>query len=75
MPKKEINACQSEACALQTCLNKYTYTPERCHINMRKLYQCCQQFYQTQSTQDKAESTACPLPHVVNRWLDEHGSS
>ncbi|EKM53653.1 uncharacterized protein PHACADRAFT_148383 [Phanerochaete carnosa HHB-10118-sp] len=58
------------ACALQSCLNKHTYTPEKCSTHMRDLYQCCAEFYE--STGDKGESTACPMPNVTRRWLKSH---
>ncbi|KIY73489.1 hypothetical protein CYLTODRAFT_386584, partial [Cylindrobasidium torrendii FP15055 ss-10] len=60
------------ACSLQSCLNKHTYQPERCADNLRDLYLCCQKFYK--QTDDKGESTACPLPRVVTRWLKDHSA-
>ncbi|EIN06391.1 hypothetical protein PUNSTDRAFT_72306 [Punctularia strigosozonata HHB-11173 SS5] len=58
------------ACTLQTCLNKNTYQPEKCDAQLRELYTCCQRFYE--ATGDKGESTACPMPSVVRRWLKNH---
>ncbi|KAI5887102.1 DUF1903-domain-containing protein [Schizophyllum commune H4-8] len=69
MPQ-ETNACQAEACKLQTCLNKYTYQPDKCNDNLKQLYKCCQKFYE--ETGEKGESTACPIPSVVKRWLKDH---
>ncbi|TRM63582.1 hypothetical protein BD626DRAFT_457005 [Schizophyllum amplum] len=69
MPQ-ETNACQAEACSLQTCLNKNTYKPEKCDDHLKQLYLCCQKFYQ--ETNEQAESTACPIPSVVKRWLKDH---
>ncbi|KAF9523726.1 DUF1903-domain-containing protein [Crepidotus variabilis] len=69
MPSDEP-PCQSEACALQDCLNKNTYRPDACDGNLRKLYECCQRMYKT--TSDKGESTACPAPEVLHRWLKNH---
>ncbi|TFK97330.1 hypothetical protein BDV98DRAFT_574657 [Pterulicium gracile] len=63
--------CQAEACALQTCLNKNTYSPDKCNERVKQLYLCCQRFYK--ETDDKGESTACPMPRVVERWLKDHG--
>ncbi|KAI0732498.1 hypothetical protein C8Q72DRAFT_118366 [Fomitopsis betulina] len=63
--------CQAEACELQTCLNKNTYKPGKCNEHLRKLYQCCQTLYA--QTSDRGESTACPMPNVVRRWLKNHG--
>ncbi|KAJ7288785.1 hypothetical protein C8J57DRAFT_1281216 [Mycena rebaudengoi] len=63
-------ACQPEACSLQTCLNKNTYKPEKCDERLRDLYKCCQTMYNEAG--EKAESTACPLPQVVNRWMKDH---
>ncbi|KAI0262213.1 hypothetical protein BC834DRAFT_829165, partial [Gloeopeniophorella convolvens] len=59
---------ESPACTLQTCLSKNTYSPEKCTDHMRNLYKCCQAFYDA----DKGESTACPMPSVVRRWLKDH---
>ncbi|KAI0002286.1 hypothetical protein BJV74DRAFT_765827, partial [Russula compacta] len=61
------------ACALQACLSKNTYSQEKCTENMRKLYKCCQVLYD--ATEDRGESTACPMPGVVRRWLDAHPES
>ncbi|KAH8103488.1 hypothetical protein BXZ70DRAFT_889095, partial [Cristinia sonorae] len=58
------------ACSLQACLNKNTYTPDKCNRQMRELYRCCQSFYET--TEDKGDSTACPTPNIVRRWLKDH---
>ncbi|KAF8987011.1 hypothetical protein BDQ17DRAFT_1286100 [Cyathus striatus] len=66
----ETAACQVEACDLHSCLNKNTYKPERCDQHLRKLYECCQKFYE--KTDGKGESTACPMPSVVTRWLKDH---
>ncbi|KAH9037953.1 DUF1903-domain-containing protein, partial [Lactarius hengduanensis] len=65
--------CQAEACALQTCLSKNTYSPEKCAENMRNLYKCCQALYDV--TEDRGESSACPMPSVVRRWLNAHPGS
>ncbi|KAF9486911.1 hypothetical protein BDN71DRAFT_1405484, partial [Pleurotus eryngii] len=35
-------ACQAEACDLQSCLGKNTYTPEKCDHHLKRLYLCCQ---------------------------------
>ncbi|KAL6305091.1 hypothetical protein BKA93DRAFT_731448 [Sparassis latifolia] len=61
------------ACALQTCLNKNMYSPEKCDDHLRKLYKCCQAMYD--DTDDKGESTACPMPNVVRKWLKNHGEN
>ncbi|EPT02479.1 hypothetical protein FOMPIDRAFT_1029304 [Fomitopsis schrenkii] len=58
-------------CELQACLNKNTYKPEKCNEQLSKLYQCCQTLYE--QTGGKGESTACPMPNVVRRWLKNHG--
>ncbi|KAI0074852.1 DUF1903-domain-containing protein [Panus rudis PR-1116 ss-1] len=69
MPKSDP-PCQAEACALQGCLSRNTYTPEKCDQYMRSLYECCAAMYD--ATNDKGESTACPIPRVVRRWLETH---
>ncbi|CAF1531981.1 unnamed protein product [Rotaria magnacalcarata] len=33
--------CQSFACALQSCLHKNTYNPDKCEKVLNKLKQCC----------------------------------
>ncbi|KDQ56338.1 hypothetical protein JAAARDRAFT_132420, partial [Jaapia argillacea MUCL 33604] len=58
------------ACELQSCLNKNTYKPDKCDKYMRNLYECCQALYEREG--EKAESTACPMPGVVRRWLKNH---
>ncbi|KAF9047779.1 hypothetical protein BJ165DRAFT_1344652, partial [Panaeolus papilionaceus] len=58
------------ACAMHACLNRYTYSPEKCEQQLRKLYECCQKMYDESG--DKAESTACPFPRVVKRWMKDH---
>ncbi|KAJ7467501.1 hypothetical protein FB451DRAFT_1258712 [Mycena latifolia] len=63
-------ACQTEACALQTCLNKNTYKPEKCDERLRALYMCCQKMYDTGG--ESSESTACPMASVVKRWIKDH---
>ncbi|KAJ7181312.1 hypothetical protein C8R43DRAFT_269211 [Mycena crocata] len=66
-------ACQAEACALQTCLNKNTYKPEKCDERLRELYQCCQNMYEKSGGEkSEATSTACPMPSVVKRWMKDH---
>ncbi|KIP09020.1 hypothetical protein PHLGIDRAFT_29262 [Phlebiopsis gigantea 11061_1 CR5-6] len=69
-PKPGAPACQGQACALQSCLNKNTYSPEKCESSIRDLYKCCAVFYA--STNDEGESTACPMPSVTRRWLKAH---
>ena len=59
------------ACALQSCLGKNTYRPEKCDDYVRKLYKCCWEMYER--TDGKGESTACPLQNVTRRWLKQHG--
>ncbi|KAI9441552.1 DUF1903-domain-containing protein [Lactarius indigo] len=73
MPKGPEPPCQAEACALQTCLSKNTYAPEKCAEKMRNLYKCCQALYD--ATKDRGESSACPMPSVVRRWLNAHPRS
>ncbi|KAI0821216.1 DUF1903-domain-containing protein [Irpex lacteus] len=63
-------ACQSQACELQACLNKNTYSPDKCSKQMRSLYACCAKMYE--ETNDQGESTACPMPSVTRRWLKTH---
>ncbi|KAK7690725.1 hypothetical protein QCA50_005824 [Cerrena zonata] len=62
--------CQAQACGLQSCLGKNTYSPEKCDKYMRDLYKCCADMYD--STDGKGESTACPMSRVVWKWLQNH---
>ncbi|KAI9511440.1 hypothetical protein F5148DRAFT_975039, partial [Russula earlei] len=62
--------CFLTACALQACLSKNTYSQEKCAEHMRDLYKCCQTLYD--ATDGHGESTACPMPGVVRRWLKAH---
>ncbi|KAG8220445.1 hypothetical protein J3R82DRAFT_3139, partial [Butyriboletus roseoflavus] len=55
------------ACALQTCLSRNTYNPEKCDEYVRKLYTCCLEMYNIEGA--NAESTACPSKPVIERWL------
>ncbi|KAJ7469336.1 hypothetical protein B0H11DRAFT_1393667 [Mycena galericulata] len=69
----DSEACQAEACALQTCLNKNTYKPEKCDERLRALYQCCQNMYDSAGGEASgATSTACPMESVVKRWVKDH---
>ncbi|KZT03891.1 uncharacterized protein LAESUDRAFT_728573 [Laetiporus sulphureus 93-53] len=61
------------ACELQACLNRNTYSPDKCHEYLRKLYECRQSMYER--TEGKGESTACPKPSVVRRWLKNQGEN
>ncbi|GLB37877.1 putative mature-T-Cell Proliferation I type [Lyophyllum shimeji] len=69
--------CQAEACSLQECLQTNTYTPQKCDRHLRGLYECCERVYDEavrQGREEEAvhESTACPMPRVVKRWLSDH---
>ncbi|KZV61991.1 hypothetical protein PENSPDRAFT_592071, partial [Peniophora sp. CONT] len=61
------------ACRLQDCLSANTYSPQKCEERMRQLYLCCQSMYET--TDGRGESTACPMPSAVHRWLNLHPTS
>ena len=62
-----------KACALQACLSKNPYNPERCDNQLRALYLCCAQMYA--GNEGKRETPSCPMPSVVERWLRSHPSS
>ncbi|KAF8720616.1 hypothetical protein AX14_010858 [Amanita brunnescens Koide BX004] len=70
---QESPRCQQEACDLQSCLRKNTYSPERCNDDVRKLYQCCQRMYE--ETDGKGTSTACPSANVIKHWLKKHSKT
>ncbi|KAJ3922492.1 hypothetical protein F5877DRAFT_33621 [Lentinula edodes] len=57
------------ACNLQDCLGKNTYHPEKCDKVLRQLYECCQEMYKAHP---RSESSACPIPSVVDRWMKDH---
>ncbi|KAG8696418.1 hypothetical protein FRC08_007158 [Ceratobasidium sp. 394] len=52
---------------LKGCLNKNTYSPEKCDAQLRSLYECCAAMYEKSG--ENAESSACPIPRIVTRWL------
>ncbi|KAJ4488370.1 hypothetical protein J3R30DRAFT_925487 [Lentinula aciculospora] len=62
-------SCQSQACDLHDCLGRNTYHPEKCDRILRQLYECCQEMYKANP---KSESSACPIPPVVDRWMKDH---
>ncbi|KAJ3983931.1 DUF1903-domain-containing protein [Lentinula detonsa] len=66
---KESPPCQAQACDLQDCLGRNTYHPEKCNNILRQLYECCQQMYKANP---QSESSACPIPNVVDRWMKDH---
>ncbi|KIO22039.1 hypothetical protein M407DRAFT_121044 [Tulasnella calospora MUT 4182] len=74
---KDEPPCQAEACSLQGCLNRNTYTPDKCEAHVIALFKCCQTMYETASGDGKApgSSTACPKPSVVERRLKRKGSN
>ncbi|KAG2362412.1 hypothetical protein BDR07DRAFT_1028914 [Suillus spraguei] len=85
MKQESSQSCQTEACALQACLSANTYSPERCHTHLKRLYQCCSKLYHdraqnngtghvngSQSSDQESISTACPMSSVVERWLKRH---
>ncbi|KAF8344703.1 hypothetical protein F5887DRAFT_885910 [Amanita rubescens] len=78
MPKRRLvciiavqgESDKSPACDLQSCLNKNTYSPERCDDDVRQLYQCCLRMYE--ETDAKGKSTACPSSNVIKHWIKNH---
>ncbi|KAF9237866.1 hypothetical protein BU15DRAFT_48192, partial [Melanogaster broomeanus] len=58
------------ACALQTCLTRNTYTPDKCDEDLRRLYACCSEMYRRED--GNVESTPCPMQSVVERWLQRN---
>ncbi|KAJ6493321.1 hypothetical protein C8R45DRAFT_867288 [Mycena sanguinolenta] len=71
MPNRRYFPVHKRACALQTCLNKNTYKPEKCDDRLRALYMCCQKMYDNAQGSD-TKSTACPQQSVVKRWIKDH---
>ncbi|PAV23179.1 hypothetical protein PNOK_0024700 [Pyrrhoderma noxium] len=71
-PSRDDPLCQDEACSLQSCLGRNTYSPEKCNAQLRRLYECCREMYV--DTSGKGQSTACPKEQVVRRWLETQGS-
>ncbi|KAH7339018.1 hypothetical protein B0J17DRAFT_659480 [Rhizoctonia solani] len=51
--------CHPQACSLQSCLNKNTYSPDKCDAQLRNYT-------------NAATRSACPIPRVVTRWLKTH---
>lgn len=52
------------ACNLQSCLNKNTYSPDKCDNIARAFYECCLAL--------EKPSEACPDKKMCRRWLDKH---
>ena len=52
------------ACALQKCLSRNTYSPDKCDEYVRKLYLCCLNI--------QSESNVCPGKPVIDRWLKKN---
>lgn len=72
-PRPGIGLIWLAACTLQSCLSKNTYSPDKCDEHLRRMYLCCQAMYERGGEdKDKPESTACPMPNVVSRWLKIH---
>lgn len=42
-------ACSGEACAIQTCLAKNNYMPEKCKRQIEDLQKCCEKYQVTGS--------------------------
>lgn len=70
-PDKDAITTVQVACALQTCLSRHTYTPDKCDDYVQRLYMCCLDMYKTKG--ESARSTACPAKPVIERWLNRHG--
>lgn len=76
-------ACHPQACALQTCLQKHTYAPDKCEALVDKLWRCCGLYYRTRGVPldgshpdpdallapGSDTPDACPLPSVTRRKL------
>ncbi|KAI6007756.1 hypothetical protein F5J12DRAFT_697657, partial [Pisolithus orientalis] len=58
------------ACTLQNCLSANIYHPDRCDKFVKALYLCCDEMYKKDGKD--AESSACPMQSVVERWLKRH---
>lgn len=80
--------CQTEACTLQTCLSRHTYSPAKCDPQMLELYRCCAKMYSQEGGDGSGKrtgkgeggtegsgSTACPIKSVVERKLKQMESS
>ncbi|KAG0143571.1 hypothetical protein CROQUDRAFT_677805, partial [Cronartium quercuum f. sp. fusiforme G11] len=50
----------------------YTYQPEKCNDQLKRLYKCCCHTYENNGTD--ASSTACPSQKVVEAKLRKKGS-
>lgn len=74
--------CQGEACTLQTCLNRYQTSPEKCDDQLLGLYRCCAKMYDMANEKGggdgkgkgggrEADSSACPIKSVTFRKLKQ----
>ena len=39
-----VQACKTEACAIQTCLSKSHYQSEQCQKQIQDLMKCCEKY-------------------------------
>ena len=53
-----LQACKTEACAIQTCLSKSHYQADKCQEQIQSLMKCCEK-YQVQGKCHLAGSHAC----------------
>lgn len=65
------NRCQTEACAIQSCLLKHDYDETRCRKAVEQLYKCCDAMYAEHGT--AARSRCCPLPQLLRDKMRQLG--
>ncbi|KAI5993708.1 DUF1903-domain-containing protein [Pisolithus orientalis] len=66
----KVRSCHAEARTLGSCLDANAYHPDKCDKFVKALYLCCDEMYKKGGR--GAESSACPMQSVVERWLKRH---
>ena len=69
---EEIEPCKKQACKIQDCLQKNSYSEEKCKIDIQKLYECCLGYYTEKYALSKNNSGENKsLPTSLNGLSDE----
>ncbi|KAI1043684.1 hypothetical protein LB505_003749 [Fusarium chuoi] len=69
-PKDDVEAkpaCHPRAvsskCAIQNCLTSNGYNEAKCQTAIKRLYECCEAFYERYG--EKASTVSCPKPNLL----------
>ncbi|KAG5743126.1 hypothetical protein H9Q70_014163 [Fusarium xylarioides] len=56
-------ACHPRACAIQNCLTGNGYNEAKCRTAIKRLYECCEAFYERYG--EDASTVSCPKPNLL----------